>query len=141
MAWTSLTVNRDTWQQAGERLHSGERSLVSLWGEPGFAHMALIDASSNVEVLHLPCSDARFPSIGRVHPPAIRLERTMRDLAGLEAEGSPDSRPWLRHGGPYPFPPAQGEGLHQIPGGPVRRGRIEPRQFRFHPNARTVGPP
>jgi Ni,Fe-hydrogenase III large subunit len=62
----------------------------------------------------------------------------MRDLAGLEAEGSPDSRPWLRHGGPYPFLPAEGESLHQIPVGPVHAGIIEPGHFRFTANGETV---
>ena len=32
------------------------------------------------------------------HPPALRLERTIRDLYGLEPEGSPDTRRWLDHG-------------------------------------------
>src|SRR5258708_8300688 len=138
MTWTSLTVDRNAWQQAGERLRSGERSLVSLWGEPGVARMALIDPSSNVEILQLPCSDNRFPSIGRMHPPAIRMERTMRDLVGLEAENAPDTRPWLRHATPYPFLPAEGESLHQIPVGPVHAGIIEPGHFRFTANGETV---
>ena len=138
MAWTSLTVDRDTWEQAGERLRAGSSSLVSLWGEPGVARLALIDPSSHVEVLELPCSEQRFPSIGRVHPPAIRLERTMRDLAGLEAENAPDTRPWLRHAAPYPFLPAEGESLHQIPVGPVHAGIIEPGHFRFTANGETV---
>src|SRR5439155_26709412 len=129
---------RDTWEQAGERLRARSSSLVSLWGEPGVARLALIDPSSHVEVLELPCSEQRFPSIGRVHPPAIRLERTMRDLAGLEAENAPDTRPWLRHAAPYPFLPAEGESLHQIPVGPVHAGIIEPGHFRFTANGETV---
>ncbi len=62
----------------------------------------------------------------------------MRDLAGLDAEGSPDVRPWLRHGEPYPFLPAEGEGLHQIAVGPVHAGIIEPGHFRFTANGETV---
>jgi Ni,Fe-hydrogenase III large subunit len=131
-------VDRETWEQAGERLRSGELSLLSLWGEPGRAHMAVIDSSHELRVLSFACDANRFPSIGRLHPPAIRLERAMRDLAGLEAEGSPDSRPWLRHGGPYPFLPAEGESLHQIPVGPVHAGIIEPGHFRFTANGETV---
>jgi Ni,Fe-hydrogenase III large subunit len=73
-----------------------------------------------------------------LHPPAIRLERAMQDLAGLRAEGAPDSRPWLRHAGPYPFLPAEGESLHQIPVGPVHAGIIEPGHFRFTANGETV---
>ena len=128
----------DAWREAGARLARGELSLVSLWGEPGVAHMALMDGSHALSVLHLACEAGRFPSIGRVHPPAIRLERAMRDLWGLEAEGTPDPRPWLRHAAPYPFLPAEGESLHQIPVGPVHAGIIEPGHFRFTANGETV---
>jgi Ni,Fe-hydrogenase III large subunit len=126
------------WEQAIEQLRAGERSLVGLWGEPGRAHMALIDKAGQVQLLDLPCEENRFPSVGRVHPPAIRLERAMRDLYGLQAEGSPDARPWLRHDAPYPFLPAEGEALHQIPVGPVHAGIIEPGHFRFTANGETV---
>src|SRR3954469_588549 len=136
MNWTSAIVDTNAWVAAGDRLRAGSHSLVSLWGEPGVAHMAL--AAGNLEVLHLPCADNRFPSIGRLHPPAIRLERTMRDLAGLEAEGAPDARPWLRHSAPYRFLAAEGEGLHQIPVGPVHAGIIEPGHFRFTANGEAV---
>jgi Ni,Fe-hydrogenase III large subunit len=135
---TPLVVNRQAWKQAAERLRTGDLSLLSLWGEPGRAHMAFMDEKSETHVLTLPCEENRFPSVGRVHAPAIRLERAVRDLAGLEAEGSPDSRPWLRHAGPYPFLPAEGESLHQIPVGPVHAGIIEPGHFRFTANGETV---
>jgi Ni,Fe-hydrogenase III large subunit len=127
-----------TWTATGERLRSGEVSLLSLWGEPGLAHMALLEPSARIALLHLPCPDHRLPSIGRVHAPAIRLERAMRDLAGLEAEGAPDTRPWLRHVAPYPFLAAEGESLHQVAVGPVHAGIIEPGHFRFTANGETV---
>src|SRR5581483_10785617 len=93
---------------------------------------------------------------GRSHPPAIRLERAMRDLVGLEPEGLADVRSWLDHGkwrlrhplgqprsdsappGAYSFLPAEGESLHQIPVGPVHAGIIEPGHFRFTANGETV---
>src|SRR5258706_14850102 len=130
MNWTRSAVNREVWEQAGERLQSGASSLLSLWAEPGRAHMAVIDSSHELRVLSLACEDNRFPSIGRLHPPAIRLERAMRDLACLEAEGSPDSRPSLRHGGPYSFLPPEGESLHHIPVGPGHAGILLPGDFR-----------
>jgi Ni,Fe-hydrogenase III large subunit len=132
---TPLVVNREAWEQAGERLRTGDLSLVSLWGEPGWAHMALMP---DLQLLSFKCEAARFPSVGRLHAPAIRLERAVRDLAGLEPEGSPDSRPWLRHAAPYPFLHAEGESLHQIPVGPVHAGIIEPGHFRFSANGETV---
>jgi Ni,Fe-hydrogenase III large subunit len=138
MNWTALNVDPHAWTEAGERLAAGDLSLLGLWGEPRVAHMAVIDPAGKPRLLHLPCAENRFPSIGRLHAPAIRLERTMRDLAGLDAEGSPDTRPWLRHSAPYPFLAAEGESLHQIPVGPVHAGIIEPGHFRFTANGETV---
>ena len=138
MDWTPSLVDRQAWEQTAERLRAGEASLLSLWGEPGSAYMALLDATSAARVLRLPCEGGRFPSVGRLHAPAIRLERAMHDLAGLEAEGAPDRRPWLHHRAPYPFLTAEGEGLHQIAVGPVHAGIIEPGHFRFSVNGETV---
>jgi len=138
MNWPSNLVDPRAWTEVGMRLQSGEVSLLALWGEPRLAHLAVIDPASKVQLLHLPCAENRFPSIGRLHAPAIRLERVMRDLTGLDAEGSPDVRPWLRHGEPYSFLPAEGEGLHQIAVGPVHAGIIEPGHFRFTANGETV---
>ena len=39
---------------------------------------------------------------------------------------------------PYVFLPVEGEGLHQIPVGPVHAGIIEPGHFRFTANGETV---
>ncbi len=137
MRWPSQTVDARAWTAVGERLRAGEISLLALWGEARAAHMAILE-KSEPRLLHLPCAAGRFPSIGALHAPAIRLERAARDLAGLEAEGAPDARPWLRHGTPYAFLPAEGEGLHQIPVGPVHAGIIEPGHFRFTANGETV---
>jgi Ni,Fe-hydrogenase III large subunit len=136
MRWPSKTVDARAWSEDAERLRAGELSLLSLWGEPGVAHIAVLDAEPSL--LRLPCPGARFPSIGALHPPAIRLERALHDLVGLQAEGAPDTRPWLRHAAPYPFLPAEGESLHQIPVGPVHAGIIEPGHFRFTANGETV---
>jgi Ni,Fe-hydrogenase III large subunit len=133
-----LKVDAPTWKAAGERLQSGQLALLSLWGEPGLAHMALLEPSAAISLLQLPCPEQRLPSIGRLHAPAIRLERAMRDLAGLDAEDAADARPWLRHGTPYPFLAAEGESLHQIAVGPVHAGIIEPGHFRFSVNGEIV---
>jgi Ni,Fe-hydrogenase III large subunit len=137
MSWARSMADRAAWQQATQRLHAGEASLLGLWAEPGIAHMALMHSQA-FEVLSFACDANRFPSVGRLHPPAIRLERAIRDLVGLEPEGLPDTRPWLRHGGAYPFLSAEGESLHQIPVGPVHAGIIEPGHFRFSANGETV---
>jgi Ni,Fe-hydrogenase III large subunit len=137
MSWARSIADRAAWQQATQRLQAGEASLLGLWAEPGFAHMALMQSEA-CEVLSFACDGNRFPSVGRLHPPAIRPERAIRDLVGLEPEGLPDTRPWLRHGGAYPFLSAEGESLHQIPVGPVHAGIIEPGHFRFTANGETV---
>jgi Ni,Fe-hydrogenase III large subunit len=138
MNWPSTIVDPRAWSEAAQRLQAGELALVALWGEPGQAHLAVLDAAARPSVLHLPCPQHRFPSIGRAHPPAIRLERAMRDLAGLEAEGATDTRPWLHHAAPYAFLPSEGASLHQIPVGPVHAGIIEPGHFRFTANGEVV---
>ena len=103
-----------------------------------------------------PARTRRFPSVGALHPPAIRLERAIHSLYGYVAVGAPDSRPWLdlgfwnvQHplGGrmrqrrcvtAYRFLPVEGESLHQIPVGPVHAGIIEPGHFRFTAGGETV---
>ncbi|MDE2306007.1 MAG: Ni,Fe-hydrogenase III large subunit [Gammaproteobacteria bacterium] len=60
------------------------------------------------------------------------MQRAVRDLVGLRASAM-DPRPWLRHGdgGDYPFVRVAGDGVHEIPVGPVHAGIIEPGHFRF----------
>jgi Ni,Fe-hydrogenase III large subunit len=132
-------VDTGYWHEAIRCLTTGEVTLLSLWGEPGRVHMAVFD--NTVVVLSLDCPDGSYPSVGAHHPAAIRLERAARDLYGLHPIGLPDTRPWLDHGAnptAYPFLPVEGEGLHQIPVGPVHAGIIEPGHFRFTADGETV---
>ena len=149
-------ISAAAWQLAAQHLAEGRLTLLSLWGEPAAVSIAVLgEGPGEAAVLTLECAEGRFASIGRLHPPAQRLERTVRDLFGLEAEGLPDTRAWLDHGrwgiarplgdagegpGPtaYAFLPAEGESLHQIPVGPVHAGIIEPGHFRFTANGETV---
>ena len=137
--WPRSTVHQDAWERTAVRLQAGELALLGLWGEPSHAHMAIMEIETNAcAVLSIECEGNRFPSVGRLHPPAIRPERAIRDLIGLEPVGLPDTRPWLRHSGAYQFLPTEGESLHQIPVGPVHAGIIEPGHFRFTANGETV---
>jgi Ni,Fe-hydrogenase III large subunit len=132
-------VDTAYWQEATRCLAAGEATLLGLWGEPGRVHMAVLD--TDIVVLSLDCPDNRYPSVGARHTPAIRLERAAHDLFGLQPDGQPDTRPWLDHGvnpTAYPFLPVEGEGLHQIPVGPVHAGIIEPGHFRFTADGETV---
>jgi len=134
-------VHADTWTRAAGLLAAGELTLLSIWGDTGQVHVALLEpADHGIAVLTLPCPDGNYPSIGQVHPPAIRQERTIRDLFGIEPVGLPDTRAWLDHrdGTNYAFLPVEGEGLHQIPVGPVHAGIIEPGHFRFTCDGETV---
>ena len=149
-------VTEDGWNEAIAQLAAGECTLLGLWGDPPNVHMATIDeAASNITIVTYACADGRYPSVGAQHPPALRLERAIRSLFGLDATGSPDTRPWLDLGfwdvrhplgkkqpaqkpGPYVFLPVEGESLHQIPVGPVHAGIIEPGHFRFTANGEHV---
>jgi len=155
--WPRAVVGPEVWRSIADQLQAGRWILLGLWGEADAVHMALLDeAQADIAVVSLDCSNERFPSVGCVHPPALRLERAIHDLFGLMPEGAPDLRPWLDHGRwgvrhplgrsapaagdapPYPFLTAEGEGLHQIPVGPVHAGIIEPGHFRFTASGETV---
>jgi Ni,Fe-hydrogenase III large subunit/Ni,Fe-hydrogenase III component G len=153
--WPRVTVTDEGWQQAIELLADGHCTLLGLWGDAPDVHMALLDGASDVTVISYASKSGKFPSAAARHAPAIRLERAIGDLYGLEATGTPDARPWLdlgfwsirhplgkkaaaRKPAPYKFLPAMGEGLHQIPVGPVHAGIIEPGHFRFTANGEHV---
>jgi Ni,Fe-hydrogenase III large subunit len=154
--WPRHIGTEEIWRNAGIGLADGALTLLGLWGEAECAHMALLDeAARTIAVLTFECSDGSYPSIGALHPPAIRFERALEDLFGVASRGAADRRPWLDHGrwglgtplarasraarAPgYAFQPAEGESLHQIPVGPVHAGIIEPGHFRFTANGDTV---
>jgi Ni,Fe-hydrogenase III large subunit len=143
----------DSWNRAVDALANGRQQLIALWGEPGAVHLATAQDGA-IQTVELVCPAGVFPSVGRVHPAAIRLERAITDLYGLAPNGALDRRPWLDHGrwaarhplGPkgeptkasYPFLPVEGRDLHQIAVGPVHAGIIEPGHFRFTASGETV---
>jgi Ni,Fe-hydrogenase III large subunit/Ni,Fe-hydrogenase III component G len=104
--------------------------------------------------IELPHDDPIFPSITGKFLPAYRFERQIKSLMGIIPVGHPDSRPWIkfedwpedawplrktfdasktmpRVNGEYKFVRAEGEGVYEIPVGPVHAGIIEPGHFRF----------
>jgi Ni,Fe-hydrogenase III large subunit len=155
--WPRAVVDASVWEVAASILAQGRWRLLALWGEPSTVHMAIMDGdTAEIAVVSLDCPDRSYPSVGKHHPPAIRLERTINDLFGLSAEGLPDPRPWLDHdrwgvraplgdridasskAAPYRFVPVEGDGVHQIAVGPVHAGIIEPGHFRFTASGETV---
>jgi Ni,Fe-hydrogenase III large subunit/Ni,Fe-hydrogenase III component G len=158
--WPRFVVAEEAWRHTASEIAAGRATLFGLWGDNSdgpVVHMAMIDdATGEIAVVSLPCPAGKFPSVGAVHPPAIRLERALHSLYGFEPVGAPDTRPWLdlgfwdvqhplgdRAAAPaertaYRFLPTEGEALHQIPVGPVHAGIIEPGHFRFTASGETV---
>jgi Ni,Fe-hydrogenase III large subunit len=155
--WPRFDVDADVWTAIAKVLGDGEADLLGLWGDTGHVHMALRTPAADPCVISLAVTDESFPSVGRLHPPAIRLERAVCDLYGYAPADAPDSRAWLDHGqwgrsaplgadvpaphldpARYEFQEVHGHGLHQIPVGPVHAGIIEPGHFRFTANGETV---
>ena len=107
--------------------------------------------------LEVPGAAPEYPDLSDLFPCAARMQRATADLLGVRAaapDGSlPDARGWLRHGAwradqyplrrdapaagdgdgdaRYAFVPVAGDGVHEIPVGPVHAGTIEPGHFRF----------
>ncbi|MCF6093064.1 NADH-quinone oxidoreductase subunit C [Microaerobacter geothermalis] len=123
----------------------------------------LIDGSKDLITLKasVPENDPCFPSIASQFPAANWYEREVRDLLGLVPLHHPDPRPLVLHGdwpeGLYPLrkefsadlkPPRvesretfmeyEGEGITQIPVGPIHAGIIEPGHFRFGAMGDTI---
>jgi Ni,Fe-hydrogenase III large subunit len=155
--WPRIAVSADAWQRAALELARGNATLLGLWGDGQSVHMAVAEEGDAAPlILTLACPEGRFPSVASVHPPALRLERTVADLFGLVPESLPDPRPWLDHnrwglkhplgrespaepaGTKYEFLPAEGPPMHQVPVGPVHAGIIEPGHFRFTASGETV---
>lgn len=134
--------------------------LLALWGsdergqDAGFAiHLALRAQAGVVWVsASLDAEAPSYPDLSEIFPAANRMQRATYDLLGISAEGAIDQRKWLRHGAwpegsfplrkdfdaapqaeldAYPFIRVAGEGVHEIPVGPIHAGTIEPGHFRF----------
>ena len=97
--WPRFIVTADAWRQVASEIAAGQATLLGLWADRRrlpTVHMAIMDdADGDIAVASLACPDGRFPSVGALHPPAIRLERAIQSLYGYVAVGAPDSRPWL----------------------------------------------
>src|SRR3989344_1498179 len=95
-----------------------------------------------------------FPSLAGFLHEAINHERKIQTFFGLTPVGNPDARPIILHenwptnvfplrkdfdwkerpkqaSGNYPFQKVDGEGIYEIPVGPIHAGIIEPGHFRF----------
>lgn len=153
-----FTEAAKTMKVSGARLVSewaadetGERE-----GVRGFGIYACYNKDSEYLIVktYAPLEDPTFPSITKKFIAAHRFERQMNSLMGIVPVGHPDLRPWIKHedwpedayplrksfdaskpmhkvNGKYNFMRAEGEGVYEIPVGPVHAGIIEPGHFRF----------
>ena len=147
-----LTACRLAWENGGR--------LVALWASDerdrgrGYCLRVVLEDWEGLTVLEhtLPDDRARYPDLSPIFPAALRMQRATYDLVGIAAECD-DRRPWLwtaSHASPqfplrrdfasntatpdhdaYAFVRVEGEGVHEIPVGPVHAGIIEPGHFRF----------
>ncbi|MEQ1831662.1 MAG: NADH-quinone oxidoreductase subunit C [Candidatus Eisenbacteria bacterium] len=125
--------------------HGRYRVHVSFSMAPEDAVLTLIAA--------VPADAPRYPAVSARLPAAAWCERELHDMLGVTAEGHPDPRPLVAHDGwpagthplrksfrasePWDWSPrfrsprVEGEGVFEIPVGPIHAGIIEPGHFRF----------
>lgn len=97
--WPRVAVSGGTWREIGEALREGKLDLLGEWADAATVHCALFEpATRGVEIASIDASSGGAPSLGVFHAPALRLERAIVDLSGIEMIGLPDRRAWLDHG-------------------------------------------
>ncbi len=156
------TVTVGEWESAALSIAENHGRLVTLWASQKKNGQFVVSAVYDIDgrellwlELPVPKKEAKYPDISTLFPVSVRMQRTIKDLLGIDADGASDQRPWLSHGGwpenyfplrkentgreipsqiqidDYQFVPVAGEGVHEIAVGPVHAGIIEPGHFRF----------
>ncbi|MFQ5581608.1 MAG: NADH-quinone oxidoreductase subunit C [Mariprofundaceae bacterium] len=159
-----LQIRRLDWEPAAELAKQLQMRFTALWAaEAGshnekalYAYMAFAHPQHRHVILRtdLNSETSVLPSISHHYIAAMRKERTLQDMFGIQVDGIPDTRPWIKHEhwpedahplrstfkasakmafteGEYSFIKAEGDGVYEIPVGPVHAGIIEPGHFRF----------
>ncbi len=152
-----LDLTPETWHECAKDVATSGGRFCALWAD-GVAEVtvfaaAICEPAVLLLSLELPGPAATYPSLADIFPAAARMQRAAADLCGVRARDF-DQRPWLRHaawpadylplvtGTPpvasresavdqYSFVRVSGDGVHEIPVGPVHAGTIEPGHFRF----------
>jgi Ni,Fe-hydrogenase III large subunit len=142
-------------------LNAGNSRLVSIFGsieENGARHVHYIIDVDNREYRQFSgVVDGTIPSATRITAAAAWYERELHDLYGVDISGHPNLQPLVFHqgwpagihphsdqcgtppvGGEYRFLKVKGEGVCEVPVGPVHAGIIEPGHFRFSVVGDTV---
>ncbi len=156
--YAELVVAPNEWRDLAQDVAAASGRLLALWSSRSLANgdllRAVVVAPPRALLVTIPLEDGtrRFPGVEDVFPAAGRMQRAVFDLGGLRST-DPDTRPWLRHtawpadafplsASEMPAPPSspaddyafvrvEGDGVHEIPVGPVHAGIIEPGHFRF----------
>ena len=157
--WPRYEVDHTLWVTIGQALADGSGDLIGLWADKDAVHIAIRAAPpKSACVISTAVAKRRIPvdrhgSIRRPSGSSARsaistaLRRSPRRTSGhgsITAPGgcarrsAPRFPTQLRDPAAYEFLPVHGEGLHQIPVGPVHAGIIEPGHFRFTANGETV---
>ena len=153
-------VTSEEWESTALSIAENHGRLVTLWAREkrqGQFVVSVVYDVGKLLWLDLPISKGigKYPDISNLFPCAVRMQRTIKDLLGIEADGALDTRPWLNHGAwlenyfplrkentgkesaeqsqvdNYAFVQVAGDGVHEIAVGPVHAGIIEPGHFRF----------
>jgi Ni,Fe-hydrogenase III large subunit/Ni,Fe-hydrogenase III component G len=147
-----LAVCRGASKQGGQ--------LVALWltdereEARGFCLRVVLRDTDGLALLeHTMPEGAQYPDLAPIFPAAGRMQRAAFDLVGIPSDAD-DQRPWLWMASwpidqfplrrdfiaqekwqpgeeEYAFVKVEGDGVHEIPVGPVHAGIIEPGHFRF----------
>ena len=161
------TVPRDQWvAEAGLLLADGWR-LALLAAHEDDDRMRVVASflrpvGQRTELtVEVPRDDPWIPTLARISFPAGRFEREIRDLYGITPADHPLPHRLVRHAhwpigyhpmrrdadpaprfnpdtDSYPFVPVEGDGVYEIPVGPIHAGLIEPGHFRFSVVGETI---
>lgn len=153
------SVPKELFAEAAKALKKIKAFLAAEWANEETPYLGIFACyrrdSEYLIVKTLTTMDSpSFPSLTKKYLPAYRFERQMHSLMGVVPEGHPDLRPWIkfedwpqeafplrkafdasvplpRVKGEYRWARADGEGVYEIPVGPVHASAIEPGHFRF----------
>ncbi|MFN8189137.1 MAG: nickel-dependent hydrogenase large subunit [Nocardioidaceae bacterium] len=152
--------------EAGALLDRGARLALAAGHHDGggvrIVHTFLVPGEQPHELaITVPDDADGVPTMADLSYAAGRFEREVRDLYGVTPLGHPLARRLVRHGhwpsgyypmrrdatpdptfeadtGSFPFVEVGGDGVYEIPVGPVHAGLIEPGHFRFSVVGETI---
>lgn len=136
-----------------------------VYGRDGHVLRYVFSHAGSILILCRALNGKKAVSIAAIFPSAAWPERECRDMYGIEFAGAFDTRRLVLHetypagfcpleksckntpvatrktvdpSGEYPFRTVSGDGVYQVPVGPVHAGIIEPGHFRFSVIGETV---